>query len=511
MLSNSNSDNKRVAKNTILLYGRMVLLLCVSLYTSRIVLAALGVQDYGIYNVVGGIVAMFSFINMALSNSTSRFITFALGKGNIENLQVVFNAAVAAHIVIALVIIIISETIGLWFLYYKMVIPATRMLAAFWVFQFSVIACVASIIYAPFNATIIAHERMGAFAYFSIIDALLKLLVAYVIAITDFDRLIFYSFLYLCVNLFDIFIYQFYCRKHFKEVRFKKHSDWRILKKIMGFAGWSMIGNLAYVGYTQGLNLLLNIFFGPFVNAARGVATQIQNAVMGFVANFQTAINPQITKSYASANYTRMHTLIYTSSKFSFFLLYCIILPLSIESEFVLGLWLVEVPDYAVQFTVLTLFARLVDTLSNPIGIANNATGTIRKYQIIEGGTLLFIVPVAYIVLKGGGDPTSVFWVQLIIMYVVQVLRLFLVCKKINMQIVEYCKRVLLKVIFVAFLSSLIPVYLHCCLQRNIASSLTVICASFISVSLFSYFIGLENNEKVFVKNKLYEFVKYKK
>ena len=483
----------------------MILLLCVSLYTSRVILAALGFEDYGIYNVVGGIVTMFSFINMALANSTSRFITYALGKGDLANSRQTFNASLIVHVIIAIVIVLLSETIGLWFLYNKMVIPESRITAAFWVFQFSIVSCVASILYSPFNATIIAHEKMSAFAFISILDAVLKLAIAFLISITHFDRLVFYAFLFLCISLLDILIYLYYCRKHFPEVRLLKLHDTRVLKEIMGFAAWSMIGNLAYVGYTQGLNVLLNIFFGPVVNAARGVATQLQSAVMGFVTNFQMAVNPQITKSYAQEDFSRLHTLIYASSKFSFFLLYCIILPLSIESKTILSIWLIDVPDYAVQFTVLTLFARLIDTLSNPIGIANNATGTIKTYQIFEGGSLLLIVPIAYLVLKMGGNPTSVFWVQLIIMYAVQILRLFLVCSKINMPKKEYCTKVLSRITPVAVVSAIIPLMLHQYLPTSIISSIVVVLVSICSVMLFSYMFGLEYNERQMLLQKALE------
>ena len=502
------SDNKRVAKNTVLLYGRMLLLLAVSLYTSRVVLSALGFEDYGIYNVVGGIVAMFSFINMALANSTSRFITFSLGKGNLDESRQVFNSCFIVHIIIALIILLLCETIGLWFLYNKMVIPDTRMYAALWVYQFSVIACVSSILYAPFNAIIIAHEKMGAFALISILDALLKLFIAFSISVYEKDRLIMYAFLLLCISITDIIIYLFYCKRKFQEVRFEKVSNIKNTKEILGFAGWSLIGNLAFVGYTQGLNILLNVFFGPVVNAARGVAAQLQNAVMGFVSNFQMAVNPQITKSYAQEDFNRMHTLVYASSKFSFFLLFCIILPLSIESKTILSIWLVDVPNYAVQFTILTLFARLVDTLSNPIGIANNATGSIRKYQIYEGGCLLLIVPIAYLVLKMGGDPTSVFWVQLIIMYAVQGIRLMLVCGKINMPKKEYCKKVIMRIIPVALVSAISPLLLHHFLPPNLITSIIVVVVSIFSVILFSYIWGLENNERKMLQKKLLEIRK---
>lgn len=507
-MSDNISNNKRVAKNTILLYLRMILLLFVSLYTSRVVLATLGFENYGIYNVVGAIVTMFSFVNMSLANSTSRFITYSLGKKDIKYSRLIFNSSFIVHIMIALVIAILSETIGLWFLYNKMVIPESRINAAFWVFQFSVVASIASILYVPFNAMIIAYEKMSAFAYISIFEAFLKLIIVYFIVVLPYDKLILYSFFYFCVNTTSILIYHNYCKKHFVEVKFEKIRDFSVLKEILKFAGWSMIGNLAYVGYTQGINILLNLFFGPIINAARGIAAQLQSAVMGFVTNFQIAVNPQITKSYAQEDYNRLHDLIYSSSKFSFFLLFCIVLPISIESKTILNLWLVDVPNYTIQFFVLTLFARLVDTLSNPIGIANNATGKIRNYQICEGGFLLLIIPIGYLVLKNGADAISVFWVQLIIMYLVQIIRLFLVCHKIKMSIKTYCKKVFLRIIPVVIFSSIIPLYLFFYLDNSLVKSFFIILISVMSVLFFSYLLGLENKEKKFINERAFNLIK---
>lgn len=496
-------DNKRVAKNMIILYARMILLLGVSLYTSRVVLASLGVEDFGIYNAVGGIVAMFGFINMALANSTSRFITYSLGKGDLEDSKLIFSSVFVAHLIIAIIILLLSETIGLWFLYNKMVIPDSRMEAAVWVYQFSIISCIASILYTPYNATIIAHEKMSAFAYISIIDAVLKLLIAYVITVTSCDRLVLYAFFFLCISILNIIIYKSYCSRHFKEVKIIKVKNFSKLIEVLNFAGWSMVGNLAFVGYTQGLNILLNLFFGPVVNAARAIATQLQSAVVGFVTNFQMAVNPQITKAYAIQDYSRMHQLIYTSSKFSFFLLLIIVLPISIESKAILNLWLVEVPDYTVQFTIITLITKLIDTLSNPIGIANNATGNIKKYQIYEGGILMLIVPVSYFFLKSNYSPVSVFWVQLIIMYLVQIVRVRLVCQKIKMQIADYCKNVIYRIFPVALLSPIIPILLHFYLVPSFLSSLIVILISVLSVLILVYLLGLSLTEKKLVKDKV--------
>ena len=510
-MPDNSSSNKRIAKNTLLLYARMLLLLVVSLYTSRIVLATLGIEDYGLYNVVGGVVSMFSFISMAMGNSTNRYITFALGKGDKEELKSVVGAACVIHWVLALLILILAETIGLWFLHYKMVIPDGRMFAADWVYQFSIIASMVSIISVPYNAMIIAHEKMGAFAFISILDAILKLIIVYLIQITGHDKLIIYAAFILGVNIFDRVIYQYYCRKHFEEARdIKPTTKFPQFKDMTSYAGWSLIGNLAFIGYTQGLNILLNIFFGPTVNAARGIAVQVQGVVKRFVTNFQTAVDPQIVKSYAQGNLERLHTLVYSSSKFSFFLLLCLVLPISIEAKTLLGLWLKEVPDYAVIFTILTLIVLLIEPLTGPIGRANNATGKIKSYQILEGGSLMLIVPIAYIILKIGGAPYSIFIVQIVIMYSVQIIRLFVVCPKIKMSKWEYVKKVLIPISFVAITSAILPISLYFYLPQSFLSIIIIVLTAILSVLLSSYFLGMTQSEKMIVRNRIEDIYRKK-
>ena len=504
MIDNT-SNNKRIAKNTLFMYARMLFLLCISLYTSRVVLAALGVEDYGIYNVVGGIVTMFTFLNYAMGNSSHRYITFALGKGDKKELYAVVSVTFIIHLAIAIIILILAETVGLWFFQNKMVIPEERMYAAGWVYQFSIIACMASIICVPFNAMIIAHEKMEAYAMISILDAVLKLAIVFFIQAYGGDKLILYAALILAVGLWDVVIYVIYCRYHFEEAKHIHYKKYSQFKEITSFAGWSLIGNLAYIGYTQGLNLLLNVFFNPVVNAARGVAVQVESAVKGFVTNFQIAVNPQIVKSYAQQDFARLHGLIYTSSKLGYYLLFCLVLPVCIESEMVLSLWLKEVPEYAVLFTILVLLVSLQEPLRNPIDRANQATGDIKKYQIYEGGVLLLIMPLAYLALKMGGQPYWVFIVELIIMYLVQILRLFLVCGKINMSKREYARRVIYKVALVSVTSSVIPLAVFFLIPQSFLSFILIVFVSVSSVMICSYFLGLEEREKVFVKGKIIE------
>lgn len=318
-MSQTQNNNKRIAKNTLLLYLRMIFLLSISLFTSRVVLQTLGVEDYGIYNVVGGVVALFAFLNGAMTGATQRYLNFDLAKNDTKALSETFNTALIIHSLIALTLILLSETVGLWFMYEKMVIPEERMTAAMWVLQCAILVMSVNIISVPYNAAIIAHEKMGAFAYISLLEATLKLLIVYMLYISPVDKLILYAILLLTVSVVIRFVYSSYSHKHFKETHFRFIWNTVKLKEMGAFASWNLIGNLALMGVTQGLNMLLNVFFGPVVNAARGVAVQVQGAIQQFANNFQTAINPQITKSYASNQLEYMHSLICRGAKFSFF------------------------------------------------------------------------------------------------------------------------------------------------------------------------------------------------
>ena len=350
-MSNQSVNNKRIAKNTLMLYIRMLFTMGVSLFTSRVILQTLGIEDYGIYSVVGGIITMFAFINGGMISATQRFLTFEIGKGNLLQLKKVFSTSLQIHTLIAFVIVLLGETVGLWFLYEKLVIPPDRLVAALWVYQCSIIVCVINIMSVPYNADIIAHEKMSAFAYISIIEVILKLAIVYMLYVTPWDKLITYSILLLIVQLIIRCIYARYCSNHFEESHYCHQVDKSLFKEMFAFAGWSFWGNLAGVLYTQGLNMMLNMFFGPIVNAARGIAVQVQAAVQQFIGNFQVALNPQITKNYATGELVQMHILMFRSARFSFFLLYLLTLPILLETNYILTLWLETVPADAVVFT----------------------------------------------------------------------------------------------------------------------------------------------------------------
>lgn len=500
------SDNKRIAKNTVMLYIRMFFTMAVSLYTSRVILRTLGVTDYGILNVVGGFVSMLSFLNASMASATQRYLNVDIAQGNKENLRTTFRTAVQIHLLIAIIVFVFAETVGLWFLLNKMVIPEERMTAAFWVFQLSVVSTMMGIICVPYNADIIAHERMDAFAYISILDAILKLIIVYLIVISPFDRLISYSFLFLCVGLLDSFIYNMYCKRHFKEVNFSLKVDKFLFKEMLSFSGWSMWGHLAGVLFTEGINVTLNLFFGPAVNAARGIAVQVQGVVSGFAGNVQAAVYPQITKSYAQGNLHRMHNLMISSSKFCFFLLYLIVLPIFFEIDVILKVWLGIVPKHTVCFVRLILFIMLTDTLATPYVIANQATGKVKKYQIVCGGMMLLIVPLAYISLKLGAPPESVFIVHGTIAVLTQFARVFMMRNLIDFSVSSYCHKVLMPVIIVAFTSFVLPCISYLLITNIIVRFFVTCIVSVISVAVCAYYLGTNYSEKELLletKNKL--------
>ena len=511
-MSNQTSDNnKRIAKNTIFLYFRMLFLLGVGLFTSRVVLSSLGAQDYGIYNVVGGFISMFTIFNAGLTSATQRFITFDLGKGNLNELRDTFSTCVIIYMMIALVILVVAEVGGVWFLENKLTMPTDRLYAARWVFQLSLITLIIGLISTPYNALIVSYERMGAFAWISIYEALAKLAVAYQIYVTSYDKLIVYAVMLCIVQLSVRIIYNVYCNRNFKESKVIFNFNWAKIKKIYGFTGWAMFGGLASIGFTQGLNVLLNMFFNPVVNAARGVAVQVQNIINGFVLNFQTALNPQIIKSYAKGDTSYMFKLIFASSKFSFLLLFVMSLPVMLEAETLLGLWLKEVPQYTPLFFRLIIITTMIDGISNPFMRAVDATGNIKRYQIIVGGILLMIVPVSYVVLKLGGAPYSVFIVHICMSFLAFLMRLYLVRKLINYSIMMYWKNVLSRLIVVVIISVVFSLFVRAKMEPSLIRLIVVSLFSASVVLLLSYNIALLPNERALLKNKFQSIIQKKK
>lgn len=496
----------------------MLFTMGVSLFTSRKILQILGVEDFGIYGVVGGLVTMFTFLNGGMIAATQRYLTYEIGRKNEIQLSKIFSTSIQIHALIAFAVVILSETVGLWFLYEKLIIPPTRLNAAFWVFQCSVIACIVNIMSIPYNAAIVAHEKMSAFAYISIFEVSLKLSVVYLLCISDWDKLIVYAILLLLVQFIIRYIYIYYCKRHFTESKYIHVIDKPLLKEISSFIGWGFFGSLAHILYTQGLNIILNIFFGPVVNAARSIAIQVQNAIQGFVGNFQMALNPQITKNYAIGNLCQMHSLMFRSARFSFFLLYFLTLPIIIEADYILTLWLKKVPDNTTIFTQWILGISLIYTISNPCIIANQATGKVKNYQLIVGGILLSILPISYIALSLGAPAYSVLVIHFFTECIAQISRMYLLRRLINLPIRAYIKNLYIPVLIVATLSCLIPLYIHRVLPYGLTRLIFVGLTSIISIVFFVFLLGLTKNEKILIckkfkilKKKYYDRLSYKK
>ena len=507
-MSDTSATNKRIAKNTLMLYVRMLFTMGVSLFTSRVVLQTLGVEDYGINSVVGGVITMFTFINGAMVSSTQRYLNFELARGNAERLRSVFNTSLQIHALIALAIVLLGETVGLWFLKEKLVIPEARMTAAMWVYQCSILSCAVGIMSAPYNADIIAHEKMSAFAYISILDVSLKLLIVYLLVVLPFDKLIVMAVLTLLVQLLIRCIYSRYCHTHFKETCFQARIDKPLFKEMSGFAGWSFWGNLAVILYTQGLNMMLNIFFGPIVNAARGIAVQVQSAVQQFVSGFQTALNPQITKNYASGNLEQMHSLMFRSARFSFLLLFFLSLPVLLETNFLLTLWLKTVPEDAVIFTQIMICISLIYTTANPCVVANQATGKVKVYQMVVGGILLMILPISYIILKLGAPAYSVFLVHVCVESVAQFSRMYMLRKLINLPMWQYMKNIYIPVVTTVAVAVVCPTIVRVQMEEGWLRFLAVGFTCVFSVGLSAFFIGFTQHERLFFWDKALRMLK---
>lgn len=501
------SNNKRIAKNTLFLYLRMFLIMAISLFTSRIILSTLGVSDYGIYNVVGGVVAMFGLLSGSITNSITRFLTFELGKKDFSQLQKVFSTSLNVMMILSLVIVVIGEILGIWFLNYKMNIPEGRMEAANWAFQCSLMTFVMNLISIPYNSTIVAHEKMSAFAYISIFEIIMKLLIVYSLYISPFDKLKSYVVLLLILAFVIRFIYGSYCKRHFKEASYHFVYDKALLKNMTSFAGWNFFGQGAYMMNNEGVNIVINLFFGVTVNAARGIAMQVNNAVNQFVTNFMMALNPQITKSYAAGEIEEMHKLVYRGSKFSYFLMLFFLIPICLETEMILHLWLNVVPEYSVAFVRWTLVITTMGMLSNTLITALHATGKIKKYMIVVGLVEISNFPLTYLLFKMGFNPLAAYYVYFTIYLILMFLRLYLIKDLIWMKAIVYIKEVYCKVVFVTLVALIAPSLICLVQQDSVIRFVEVGLVSSISTVATVFYLGLASNERKIVigllKNKI--------
>ncbi len=502
-MSNDKSNNKRIAKNTLILYFRMFLLMALGLYTSRINLISLGIESFGVYNVVAGFIVMFSSITGSLGNAISRFLMVELGLKDYHKLKMVFSTAINVQLLFGIIIVVIGEVAGLWFLNNKMQIPSDSMYAATWVLHMSIIQFVVGLVIVPFNATVVSHENMGAFAYLSLFEAAMKLFIAFSIFITPYDKLITFVSLILLNQFLTLFIYVFYCVGKFNECRYTFAFDKKLLKEISGFAGWNFIPNAAYVLNIQGTNILMNVFFGVVVNAARGVSNQVNNALNQFINNFMTAVVPQIMKSYASGDKQAAFKLACRSAKYSYFLMFVLSLPILLETDIILDIWLKTPPDYSVSFVRWQQAASLTMVFGHPLFNLMMADGRMKKFQMIISTFTVCPFILSWVLFQNGLPVITGYIIYFLIYLTLIPIRFFLVKNATGLSSTDYLGGVVLKTVFVSVCALIIPLATHLTLPYGFTRLIVVAILSILCTVTSIYFVGLTENEQIFFKSKL--------
>ncbi len=494
------SNNKTIAKNTLFLYFRMMFTMVISLFTSRIILQKLGVDDYGIYQAVGGVVGFLSFINGALSTGSSRFLTYALGEGNVEKLKRTFSTTLNIHILIAILIVIVAETVGLWFLYNKMVIAPDRLSAAVYTYHLSILTAVFTLTQVPYNATIVAHEKMSIYAYMSIFEVSAKLLICYLLTIGGFDRLMMYATLLLGVQVGVMGFYRFYCTRHFEEARYSFSFDKKIFKEIAGFSGWSMFANASIALNSQGVLILLNMFFTPAVVAARAISLQVNMAANQFVSNFRQAANPQIVKKYAAGDYEGSKHLLLESTKYSYYMMYLIALPVCLLAYPLLKLWLGVVPNYTVPFLQLVIVQSLFQVFDTSFYTALYAKGRLRENALTSPTLGFMIFPITYVLFKLGYSPLVLSWTSLVVYAILGII----VKPCLIIKIVDYkCSEiwsVYRSCIVVTLVSLPVPITIYRLLDTSELLNFIIVgfvCLLSIGITVFFFGIDIAMRKKV--------------
>lgn len=487
----------------------MLVTMAVSLYTSRVVLDVLGVDDFGIYNVVGGIVVILSFLNNSMTTSTQRFLNFELGTNNEDGLKEVFSTSVLLHLIIGILIILLASTIGAYFLEYKMNIAPDRMTAAWYVFIFSILTFVFQTITVPYNSTIIAHEKMSVYAYLSIVEVSLKLLIVYLIKVINYDHLIMYALLSFIVNVLIRIVYIIYSKNNFEEAIFsRKYIDKQKLKQMFSFSSWSIIGNLGYILHTQGMSIVTNIYFNTAINAAQGIANQVNSAVTSFTTNFQVALNPQIVKSYAAKELESMHQLIFRGCKFSYFLVLIFTIPIVVEAPKILGLWLTTIPPETIEFVRLTLLVTLVNSFSNIMSVAQGATGNVKVYQIVLTSLGLLHIPFAMVFFEMGFPAYYGTVVYIFLSLILMITRVLFVTRSVELKLSKFVKKVCIPTLLVTIISLIFSVFIHRVLPTSIIGFITS-CLSSIGVIIVNiYLVGLNKEERGFLSKQFLKIIR---
>lgn len=506
----TNSENSKILKNALILYGRLLFTLAISLYVSRLVLQGLGVESFGIYNLVFSVVALFGFLSATLSNTTQRFISSEIVRegSTTQSIRTLFSMSINLHLILSVLIYLIVEVFGIWLIEHKLLIPKNKVDAALLIFHMSAFIAFINVLTLPFNALIISYEKFSVIAWLSIIEVLFKLFAAIMINIqSDLDNLLLYAFLVtlstLLVKLYTIL----YCFFHIKNVRYKIVWETRIFNSLAKFSGWNIFGAVSYILMTQGTNIVLNLFFGPVINASRGIATQVQGSIQQFSTSLQSVFNPQIFKTYTSNNKERMHNLMYISIKYSYFVLLLFILPLVLETEFILSIWLTELPNYTVEFVKLMLLSLLLDILSSSLIVGVQATGRLSYYQMTVGGLLICNLPVTYLLLEFGAEPYVSVYVYIVIAILALIVRLVFLQKLIELVIMDYFRKVLVKITNVTFISVLIPCYLYLNMDDGAWRFLSVCLVCFLSIPCIVFFFGADGKERTFLRAKIIDLL----
>jgi len=493
------SDNRRIAKNTGLLYIRQLLTLALSLYTSRITLQVLGETDYGIYATVAGFTALLSSLTTSLASGTQRFITFELGREDMDKLNRVYCTAINIHIILSAILVLLGETLGAWFIFNKMTVPQDRLMVAFWVFQLSLFNTVLTLINAPNNAEIIAHEDMGTWAFVSIIESVLRCVCVIALFHISWDKLLMYGFFLFAIQFLIRTLCVVWCRRKYSEVNYHLVWDKTLLFSMLSVTGWTGLNNLAVTGFIQGVNLLLNVFFGPVLNAAYSVAMQAYSGIRQFCSSFQLASNPRIVKLYSTGELEKMQNLLVSVCKLSFFLIYCLALPFIVNSNYVLHLWLSDVPSHTESFFVLLLLYAFIDVLAYPLDIAAQATGKLKQYSIAVSTTTLSILVLSYIAFVMKAFTEIIYMIAIVISWVCLTIRLFFLNRLIGLNIRSFIKDVIFRILFVGLASSIVPICLRYFMPDGFKSFVVLSTISILSSIFAIYSLGLTSAERLFV------------
>lgn len=502
-MSSEQSNNKRIAKNTMVLYLRMFITVGISFYTSRVILQNLGVSDFGLYNVIGGFISMFYMVTTAISNAIGRFITYDIGLDNKLKLRDTFSTSVMVLLVLSLFILFVGETAGLWFINNKLTIDSTRLVEANWVYQLSLVAFLIEMIGIPYMTLIVSYEKMDYYALVSIVNVILKLLIAIMLIVSPIDKLVFYAWLMLATSAFCQLMYYIYCCFHYCESHFRLVFDKQLLLSMFNYTGWNLFYSISIMLSSSGVGILLNMFFGTPINAAQGIATQVSNTANSFSINFSKALTPQITKSYARGDYDYTLKLVYRGSKFSYLLLLITSMPILFETNFLLNVWLTEIPPYCVSFVRLTMLYALIYILFNTSLVLNNATGKVRNYQIMIGFSQLLVLPLAYISLKTGCNPTSTLWITIVIQTISLIPRITFNSKYIGISLINYTKEVIIPIIVPTTITLLFVTPIIILMNESWVRVIITTVVATLSTIIIAFSFSLNESEKNMVRSVL--------